>query len=70
MCRWFSAFDHTIFSRWLPVHVIYLVMWLSVYSGIFVVQWSIHQFSLAAKYQSHEHINQQLQSGGCGLAEF
>ena len=26
LCRWFLAFDHTIFSRWLPNHVNDLVM--------------------------------------------
>ena len=32
LCLCFSAFDHSIFSRWLPVHVNDLVMWFSVHS--------------------------------------
>ena len=53
LCRWFLALDHTIFSRWLPNHVNDLVMWFSVHSDIFVVQWSIWKFYLID--QSHEH---------------
>ena len=37
LCRWFLAFDHTIFSRWLPNHVNDLVMWFSVHSDSFVI---------------------------------
>ena len=55
LCRWFLAFDHTIFSRWLPNHVNYLVMWFSVHSDISVVQRSIYIFYLMD--QSHEHSN-------------
>ena len=55
LCRWFLAFDHTIFFRWLSNHVNDLVMWFSVHFDIFVVQRSIHQFYLMD--QSHEHIN-------------
>ena len=44
-------------------------MWLSVHSGIFFVQWSIHKFSLMAKDQSHEHNNRQVQAGGGGLSD-
>ena len=55
LCRWFLAFDHTIFSRWLPNHVNDLVMWFSVHSDIFVVQRSIYNFYLMD--QSHEHSN-------------
>ena len=55
VCRWFLAFDHTIFSRWLPNHVNDLVMWFSVHFDIFVVQRSIDKFYLMD--QSHEHSN-------------
>ena len=44
LCRWFLAFDHTIFPRWLPNHVNDLVIWFSVHSDIFVVQRSIYIF--------------------------
>ena len=37
LCRWFSAFDHMIFSRWLPNHVNDLVMWFAVHFNIFAV---------------------------------
>ena len=40
-CRWFLAFDNTIFSRWLLNYVNDLVMWYSVHSDIFVVRQSI-----------------------------
>ena len=68
LCRWFLAFDHTNVSRCLPVHD--LVMWLSLHSGIFAFQRSIHQFSLMAKDQSHEHSNRHVQAGGGGLSDW
>ena len=57
LCRCFFilAFDHTIFSRWLPNNVNDLVMCFSVHSDIFVVQRSIYEFYLMD--QSHEHSN-------------
>ena len=35
LCTWFFVFDHTDYSRWLPVHVKNLVMLLSVQPGIY-----------------------------------
>ena len=77
LCPWFFVFDHTNYSRWLPVHVNDLVMLPTVHPGIydefmkgdFVVQRSNHKFSLMAKDQSREHSNRQLQAGGGGLSD-
>ena len=55
LCRWFLAFDDTIFSRWLPNHVNDLVMWFPVHSDIFVAQRYIYKLYLMD--QSHEHSN-------------
>ena len=55
LCRWFLAFDNTIFSGWLPNHVNDLMMWFTVHPDIFVVQRSIYTFYLMD--QSHENSN-------------
>ena len=44
-------------------------MWLSVHSGIFVVQRSINKKFLMAKDQSHAHSNRQLEAGGGGVSD-
>ena len=70
LCRWFLTFDHTNFSRWLSVHVNDLVFDF-LYILVFPLSngRSIHNFSLVAKYQSHEHSNRQLQAGCGGLSD-
>ena len=60
LCRWFLAFNHRFFSRWLSVHVAFCTFW-------YFRCRSSHNFSLVAKDQSHEHSNRQLQAGGGGL---
>ena len=52
LCRWFLAFDNTIFSKWSLNHVNDLVMWFSVHSDIFVVHLF---FKFHLMDQSHEH---------------
>jgi hypothetical protein len=57
LCSWFHVLDHTNYARWLPVHVRDMVQLSErhpqVYSeflkGNFVVQRSLHKFSLIGK---------------------
>lgn len=77
LCPWFFAFDHTNYTRWVPIHVKDLVELPVKHPGVceefkkgnIVVQCSHHKFSLIAKNQSHAQSNKKLQAGGGGLSD-
>ena len=79
LCSSFHALDHTIYARWLPVHVRDMVqvakqnpeVHAEFMKGNFVVQKSRRKFSLMAKDQAHEQSNKILQTkgGAAGLYE-
>ncbi|MES9882214.1 MAG: hypothetical protein ABW185_15180 [Sedimenticola sp.] len=72
LCPWFFVFDHTNYSRWLPIHVRDMVQLPNTHpdvynefmKGNFVVQRSEHKFSLIAKDQSHEQTNKVIKGHG------
>ena len=72
LCSSFHALDHTIYARWLPVHVRDMVqlakqnpeVHAEFMKGNFVVQKFRRKFSLMAKDQAHEQSNKILQTKG------
>ena len=68
----FFTFNHSNYARWLPVHVRDLVnlqaqhpdLYAEFQKGNFVVQRSDARYSLMAKDQSHEHLNNEIKHSG------